>query len=582
MTAGAAPRPRQSAAEASYRFHAELERPGEFLRREWRALAICGGAFVIITLGVLFSVDAAFFYPRIETDQLLYLLKARAFVETGSTAASETVNTRPFPYASMPGLLRAPFLYLFTDFDSQLRGIQVMNVWVTAMAGAMSAFILCWTLPRAAHRWAIAFTFGFMIASPDWVANLLVPMADTPYAALTLACITIAAMTLTSKRRLAAHTGWIALFIILFATAFFVRLTAPVLFLFAGVLAWQRWRLHGTPRRFMALAVLAAAALVIVFVLVASDAILGRYLREPLTFAKNAQVIPITLYLLASAVPSQIVPVFNIGFEVTPLSAIYSPVLATTPRDMLWTAVGLGTSAIVIRGIFTLRRRFMPELLYFVAVLPVLAVMTLSTVRYLMTYQPIIWAFFFAGLASVSAPITRRMPRARLRLLAGAAAVAAVAAVVAIRSARTASTAGVSAPGNALTRTRAYVSDVESTFRALRAFLEATPRDSTLLIGGLGDVGRFTLIANRSYYWPDSNLVLVASEKQVYAVLACGTAAACAQFDAWIAWQNGLIGRFGDFDYRPVFDVRVTNARALVRQLLPPGEAYSASGLTTR
>lgn len=582
MTAGAAPRAQQSAAEASYHFHAGLERPGEFLRREWRALAICAGAFVIITLTLLFSVDATFFYPRIETDQLLYLLKAKSFVETGSAAASMTVNSRPFPYASMPGLLRAPFLYLFTDFDSQLRGIQVMNVLVTAITGAMSAFILSWTLPRPAHRWAIAFTFGFMIASPDWVANLLVPMTDTPYAALTLACIIIAAMTLTSKRRLAEHRGWITLFAVLFATAFFVRLTAPVLLLYTGILAWQRWRLQRVPRRFIVAALLASLALVVPLTLLASDAILGRYLWEPLTFAKNVQVIPVTLYLLASAIPSQIVPVFNIGFEVTPLTSRYSPVLATTPRDMLWTAVGLGMSAIVIRGIFALRRRFLPELLYFLAALPVLAVMTLSTVRYLMTYQPIIWAFFFTGIASIFAPVTRRLPRLQLRLLAGAAAVAAVAGVAAIRSAKTASTAGVSAPGNALTRSRAYVSDVESTFGALRVFLETTPRDSTLLIGGYGDIGRFTVIANRLYYWPDSNLVRVAREKQVYAVLACGTAAACREFDTWIAGQDRSIGRFGDFGYRPVFDLRTTSARALVRRLIPPVRNYSASGLTDR
>lgn len=582
MTAGPAPGAHRSAAEASYRFHADLERPGQFLRREWRALAIFGGTFIGFTLAVLFSVDATFFYPRIETDQLLYLLKTKSFVETGSTAASLTVNGQPFSYASMPGLLRAPFLYLFTDFDAQLRGIQVMNVLVTAITGAMSAFILSWTLPRPAHRWAIAFTFGFLIASPDWVANLLVPMADTPYAALTLACVIIAAMTLTSARPLAAHRGWVALFVILFATAFFVRLTAPVLLVFAGVLAWQRWRHHSVPRRVVVAAILGPLALVVALTIVASDAILGRYLWEPLTFARNVQVLPVTLYLLASALPSQIVPVFNIGFEVTPLTSRYSPVLATTPRDMLWTSVGLLMSAIVIRGIFALRRRLLPELIYFLAALPVLTVMTLSTIRYLMTYQPIIWACFFAGLTSITVPVTRRVPRAQLRLLAGAAALAAAAGVLAIRSAKTASTAGVSAPGNALTRARAYASDVENTFGALRTFLETTPRASTLLVGGYGDVGRFTVIANRLYYWPDSNLVHVAREKQVYAVLACGTAAACGQFDAWIARQNGVISRFGDFGYRPVFDHRTRNARALVRRLMPSGTPYSASGLTDR
>ncbi|MGI9044255.1 MAG: hypothetical protein ACR2GK_09050 [Gemmatimonadaceae bacterium] len=66
-------------------------------------------------LAILFSIDPAFFYPRIETDQLLYLLKAKSLVETGSTAARLYVNADPFAYAAMPGVLRAPFLLMFDE-----------------------------------------------------------------------------------------------------------------------------------------------------------------------------------------------------------------------------------------------------------------------------------------------------------------------------------------------------------------------------------------------------------------------------------------------------------------------------------
>ena len=46
-----------------------------------------------------------------------------------------------------------------------------------------------------------------------------------------------------------------------------------------------------------------------------------------------------------------------------------------------------------------------------------------------------------------------------------------------------------------------YISEVSTTFSSLRQFVETLPKDSTLLIGGRGEVGRWTAISDRLYYY---------------------------------------------------------------------------------
>ncbi len=66
----------------SYAFHSPLESFPAFLKRNWKPAALFGGVFVAASLTAIFSVDPAFFYPRLQTDPLRYLLKAIALIET--------------------------------------------------------------------------------------------------------------------------------------------------------------------------------------------------------------------------------------------------------------------------------------------------------------------------------------------------------------------------------------------------------------------------------------------------------------------------------------------------------------------
>jgi hypothetical protein len=234
--------------KSSYDFHCGLEPPLQFFRREWKALAIFGGGFCLIMLAGVMWVNPAFYYPRLQTDPLLYYLKARSLVETGSTAARLSVNTPPFPYAAMPGVLRAPILLMFSEFDDQLRAIQIINIPIVASVASMSAYIVSWSLPKRKHWLGVAFAFAFVLLSPMWITNVYSPLADAPYAAFSLLSILIS-IHIICRGSLRKSPVLTAVFCMLFIVVFMLRFTGPVLLVFAAALARGAWREQEVSRR---------------------------------------------------------------------------------------------------------------------------------------------------------------------------------------------------------------------------------------------------------------------------------------------------------------------------------------------
>src|SRR5215207_6415272 len=250
----------------SYQYHAALEPISSFVRREYLAIALAAGVFSAIMLFAIFFVDPAFFYPRLQTDPLNYYLKASALVNSGTTAARFAVNQSPFAYAAMPGVLRAPALFFFTDFDDQLRGMQILNIPILASLGIMSAYILSWTQPVRRHWMVIVFAFVFILLSPVWIANMFLPLADAPFAAFSIGAILVSMSLICSPVPVSRRPGMIALFAILFIVASSVRFTGPAVLAFFAVLARGRWNFRQLSRREKALiwtgTVLSCAALV--------------------------------------------------------------------------------------------------------------------------------------------------------------------------------------------------------------------------------------------------------------------------------------------------------------------------------
>jgi hypothetical protein len=538
----------------SYEFHKGLESPIAFVRREWPALAIFGGGFILVLLVGILAVSPAYFYPRLETDPLLYYLKGKAFAETGSTVAHAYVNREPFTYVGMPGVLRSPFIMAFRDFDNQLRAIQLSNVVLVTMTAILFAYILSWAVPKKWHWLAIGFTFGFMLLSPEWVANVFEPLADAPYAFFTIGCLLITQRLLSSDRAISARWWAIALALLCFAIAFLTRFTAPVLLVYAGVLAAGRKRHHQLPPRLVAVGAIAAVVVVAVLVGLNWETIRSRYLIEPYMFLTRAPKNEVIMNLVGLALPSQLISDFRLGFTDHPIVSTYHVKFPHAPQDIVLAAIGVIISLIIFFGIWRSRRSFLPEIAYLLAALPVLTLMIPSTARYLMAYQPFFWIFFFVGASALFGRAFARIANARRAALTGISAlVLAGAALVLLRTHKVVGTVGSPGAAVSIGESRAYIKDVSTTFHDLRRFLETLPRERTLIIGQPGTVGRWKVISGLDYYRPDSALTVTVSRYDTYLLLECGTYEVCQGFDYWDGKYRERVDQFGKFAFEPVF-----------------------------
>lgn len=553
--------------QSSYKLHLGLESPAAFFRREWRAVALFAGAFCVFMLVAIFMIDPAFLYPRIQTDPLNYLLKARSFAETGSTSARWAVNSEPFAYAAMPGVIRAPLLMVFKEFDHQLRAIQVLNVGMVAVTTLLAAYVLSWALPIARHWMAIAFAFGFAMLSPGWFFNVLLPLADAPYALFTLATFIVTVLLICSPEPLSRRGGTVTLAAILFVVSFLLRFTAPVLLAPCWLLGRARWPGALTrrgPRATMA----AVASLLILLIALNRQAIFGRYLYEPLSFLRHSEKSGILLNLVGVSIPSQIIPTFQLGFHHPPVTGTFQTTFASGLQDTAWLVVGILITGVVVLGMWKSRTRFLPEIAYVLAPLPVLTLMIQSTTRYLMSYEAFFWMFFYSGAVYVLARLPRNRRIFQSRAAAGVVLVAILTLTLGLRYRKAAGTASETdfAP---LTSTPAYIADVSATFRELRSYLESLPADRTLLVGSRGAVGRWKVIAGRDYYNPDSALAKVASERDVFLLVECGAPGACQDADFWRSEMQKRVTKYGKFTFEPVFMSKSRRSRVEVLKVHP-------------
>lgn len=539
------------------------------MRREKSAILVFGLGFTLLVAAAVIFIDPSFFYSRLETDALLYYLKGKTFAETGSTAARLAINLAPFPYASMPGVLRAPLIGAFADFNDQLRAIQLSNIVILDAIALMSAYMFSWVLPAGRHWIAIGFAFGFTLLSPWWMANIFITLADAPYAACSLASMLIAIRTLASPRPLATRPVALAAFVIFFALGFSFRFTEPVVLVLAAVLAKERFAGRNISVRVTVGAAIVLLALVSLLVFINRDAILGRYLAEPMSFIVRGEKREIIISLFSLAIPAQIVPGFSLGFSHAPMIDLYHAEFARTPRDIAWSVAGVAMSLVVVKGAWNTRSRLLPELLLLLAVMPLLAVVMPSTPRYLMTYQPFFWIWFYEGARLLMRPV----PLGLRRLVVSGSAVFAVLAlaislVVGIRSRQSAR--GAPERATKLTAIMSeYIAGMTDTYRPLKRYLMTLPRKRAILSVGARSGGRWKAIANLDYYAFDSGLVDIARRRDVYTVIECDSVDQCSNIDRMEAVMKDRFCTFGEFSFQLVFEAHGARSRARVYRVRP-------------
>jgi hypothetical protein len=317
-------------------------------------------------------------------------------------------------------------------------------------------------------------------------------------------------------------------------------------------------------------AILGTAVVLVALVAFNYDTIFKRYFYEPISFFERSEKTGIVVNLLGAALPSQVIPSFQLGFLHPPIQNLYGTAFATTIPDMAWAGFGILISAVIMAGMWQSRATLLPELFYIGGALPAIALMMPSTTRYLMSYQPFFWIFFYVGfvwLVNRYVPGVKRVFRSRVAIVSVA--VLGVGLVGGLRWWKTAGSASESYFAVTATRIPDYVSDVSGTFRELRRFIETLPPEKTLLIGTRGAMGRWKVISGRDYYYADSTLTDVAKEKDVYLLIECGTMEACQAWDIYTVRDKNRVLRAGAFAFDSVFAVRSRQARVEVLRVRP-------------
>lgn len=558
----------------SYAFHKTIESPLTFARREWRSIAIFGGAFCAILLVAILSVDPAYFYPRMITDALKYYLKGLALVETGHTRAFIAVNAEPMQYVSMPGVLRAPFIAAFSDFDQRLRAIQIANVAILAAVALLNAYIVSWILPQRYHWLAIGLAFASVLASPMWLSNAFAPLADSPFALFSGVAIVLIVRAICAEHsppmRYAIALG--AVVAVILASS--IRLTGPILVGFAAALAFGRLK-PGRITRWVPLMLLGVLAVALAAFLALNWNAALFYLAQPLFFLRKANKVGLILNLVALGIPAQIIPDFFLAYDRPPVGDPKYALFTTNPVNASLTIVGVAITVVVAIGLWRSRKRFAPEIIYLAVPMPIIGILLPSTPRYLLTYQPIIWVFFIAGIVSMAEWLSRHAPRlARHKLALATPFMIIAAGAFMLRLERIGTASALGGRAFAVGETRAYANEVSSTFRDLRGFLESLPRDRTLLLTRSQERGTWKAIAGMNYYSPDSNLSNVVNRYEVYNVIQCATRAACATMKAY-GRVDVLMARFGRFSSDSVFGRTTPHARVVVYRIRTMGDSRS-------
>ena len=497
--------------------HAQGREPESFrafIGREWRALAVALGLFLVLDGALLAWLDPAFFYSRISYDARMYWLIAAGVPRLAD-------NLPAFTYVSLPGLVRAPLFLVTRDPDVRLRLVQATNLLLLGALGVLFSYTASRWLPG---RWAkaiIALSFVHLLLDGTWQANLFTPLGDLMFALLLLGGMRLAerlACEHGAQRRLLALA-----FAVVTAAAFLTKFTGATLVLYAWLCAV---RSRGADRRTMA-AVSVGGLVLLPFVVVEWHVII-LYARLGLARAGITGAANWLLYFVTVAVPSSLVPNFSSALSTPPMLGMTTYHWVITTQDIAALGLGALLTAIVALGIWSERRRMLPELMMVVLPLPLTAPVSWSAIRYLSPYQPLLWVFAIAGIAAITAGRGWHVP-ALSRRAVGAIAAALFVVLVAARVGERMVNRGARLGDAPL-----YVSSVSSVYRDERAFLETLPPSRTRLVAPATELGRWTAITGLHYLAADSTLSRAAARYDLLLVLDCDDRYYyCRDFGAW-------------------------------------------------
>jgi hypothetical protein len=351
--------------------------------------------------------------------------------------------------------------------------------------------------------------------------------------------------------------------------AFTLRFTAPVLLVFAGILARGHWSQAHVSKRGGYIIGAGVVIFLALLIRMNAEAIFGRYFIEPLFFLMKADKPGMVVNLFSVAIPSQVVPNFVSGFVHPPIDRHYYTNFAASTADTIWMLLGLLISLVIAAGIWSTRRKLLPEIAYVLIPLPVLALILPSTTRYVMTYQPFFWIFFYSGMVALAQRSPAVNALTRNRVAVAGIGIAALACAVGLRLWRLGGSASEKSLAVTVSAAPRYISDVAQTFRGLRRFVETLPGDKALLVGDQGSTGRWTAISGREYYFPDSGLARAAMQNDVYVLAECGQVEVCQGWSYYKEAVRQRVEEFGKFEFDSVYALESPRAKVQVYKIHP-------------
>ncbi len=357
-------------------------------------------------------------YAKLQTDAAVYLAQARHLWYDGS--ANHIVvgdGMAPIVYAPLAAYLRAPLFGLTSDPDTLVRLVQAQNIVLLVLLGWLSTRYLVAKLPsRASPAW-LALPWLLLTATYNpWALNAALPLGDHLYALLTMGALLLGAkqqrdvLGSPGRSRLAVVAAMIALGVAQKFTslALLPALAAPAL----------RRIVRRSPRKAAALAVLllaASAGLAWLLLELISFYAQGAWLRYFDGKAPSEVALNTMTNLLVAALPNQIVPNFSYLFH-RDFSATHAVLFGDlTHANTLAATIGLGLSATIVTGAWAARRSMLPELVLFVLVTPIYAIVSNSTSRYLASLQPVFVVWLFFGMDACRTRLRTLMPEAETR-----------------------------------------------------------------------------------------------------------------------------------------------------------------------
>lgn len=491
----------------------------DYLSKEKGRLAIWFLIYSVIILVSLFLIPIEFFFSRLNFDSLNYYLIGKHFAETLWFDVRIAENVSILPYVGWPGYLRLPLFLLSRNPEVCLRAIQISNLGIAMGLSVFYSYALSKVLPDSLKTAAIPLSLFLLTFSNYWAIDLALPLGDNLFSLTTLSTIfLLRSYEEDSSRFLIGPLGWLVVSLLILISIL-IKITGVFLLIF--VINAVRFKVSGgsISRRVVFVATILLLFLVL-FLAYSSigPTIIGRYAPAWLKRFNDQHTQFLSLWFfdfICLSLPSQIVPhlgYFFPGHEVVPVFHFLSGHIW---QKVIVLVVGMTISTMIFIGMWMARKRFAPELLYFVIGLPIYVPITTSTMRYLSYSQVFILVFFFIGTGAIVQRFRRftlpkKWRRGLILLSIGLFLILSIS--IRLLSGTSSKTGNFGLYWDGIIQT-------STVYRELNRFLLTMPRESTRIIMVHPGQSRWKALCGLEYHAPAKDLPWLSEEYNLLLVL---------------------------------------------------------------